>query len=182
MSAAIPLRVDFDAVSVRREAKRCGNAHQTRRLLAIAAIYDGLSRSEAAMIGGMDRQTLRDWVLRFNAEGPSGLRHRLGAGRPSLLTPEQKRELEKIVEAGPDPAIHGVVRWRRIDLVEVIKDQFGVTCSERVISDFLAELGFSRMSVRPQHPKQDERVLEAFKKNSPRRWPPTSRRSPGTSR
>ena len=181
MPAAILLRSDFDAESVRRETKRCGEAHQARRLLAIAAIYDGLSRSEAAKIGGMDRQTLRDWVLRFNAQGPSGLRHRLGAGRPSLLSPEQKRELGEIVEAGPDPAIHGVVRWRRIDLVEVIKDRFDVTCSERVISDFLAELGFSHMSVRPQHPKQDERVIEAFKKTSPKRWRATSRRYPRTS-
>jgi len=166
MPAAVPLRADYDAEKVRREAKLCNNAPQARRLLAIAAVYDGLRRGEAAKIGGMDRQTLRDWVVRFNAEGPAGLRHRLGAGRPSLLTPEQKLELSKIVEVGPDPAIHGVVRWRRIDLVEVIKEQFGVTCSERVISDFLAELGFSRMSVRPQHPKQDERVIEAFKKTS----------------
>ena len=96
MSAAIPLRDDFDAVSVRREAKRCGNAHQARRLLAVAAVYDGLSRAEAAKLGGMDRQTLRDWVHRFNAEGPSGLRHRPGAGRPSLLSAEQKQELGRI--------------------------------------------------------------------------------------
>jgi transposase len=174
MSAAIPLRDDFDAESVHREAKQCANVHQVRRLLAIAAIYDGLSRLEAARIGGMDRQTLRDWVVRFNAEGPCGLRHRPGAGRPSLLTSEQKQELGGIVEAGPDLAIDGVVRWRRIDLVEVIKERFGVTCSERVISDFLAELGFSHMSVRPQHPKQDERVIAAFKKTSQPRWQPTS--------
>ena len=180
MPAAVPLRVDYDAEKVRCEAKRCGNAHQARRLLAIAAVYDGLRRGEAAKIGGMDRQTLRDWVVRFNAEDPPGLRHRLGAGRPSLLTAEQKRELGEIVETGPDPAIHGVVRWRRIDLVEVIKERFGVTCSERVISDFLAELGFSHMNVRPQHPKQDERVIEAFKKTSQPRWQPTSRKSPET--
>ena len=121
----------------------------------------------------MDRQTLCDWVHRFNAAGPSGLRHQLGAGRPSLLSAEQKQELGKIVEAGPDRALHSVVRWRRIDLVEEIKERFGVTCSERVISDFLAELGFSHMSVRPQHPKQDERVIEAFKKTSQPRSRPT---------
>ena len=170
MPCTIPLRDDFDAVSVRREALRCDNISQARRLLAIAAVYDGMSRGEAAKIGGMDRQTLRDWVHRFNAEGPAGLRHRLGAGRPSLLSAEQKQELGKIVETGPDPARDGVVRWRRIDLVEVIKERFGVTCSERVISDFLAELGFSRISVRPQHPRQDERVIEAFKKTSAPRW------------
>ena len=169
MGNALPLRDDYDADGLRKLARRCRDDRQSCRLLAIASVYEGMSRADAARIGGMDRQTLRDWVLRFNSEGPAGLRHRLGAGRPSLLIPEQKLELEQIVEAGPDPAIHGVVCWRRIDLVEVIKERFGVACSERVISNFLAELGFSRMSVRPQHPKQDERVIEAFKKTSPGR-------------
>lgn len=172
MSAAVPLRDDFDALSVRRLAIQCDNARQIRRLLSIAAIYDGMSRAEAARIGGMDRQTLRDWVHRFNEEGPSGLTNRPGAGRPSLLSDEHKRELGEIVETGPDPSRDGVVRWRRIDLVQVIEQRFGVVCSERVISDFLAELGFSHMSVRPQHPKQDARVIEAFKKTSPPRSQP----------
>ena len=120
----------------------------------------------------MDRQTLRDWVHRFNEEGPEGLINRPGAGRPRLLNETQMGELARIVEVGPDPASDGVVRWRRIDLVQVIEKRFGIVCSERVISDFLVALGFSRMSVRPQHPKQDVRVISAFKKTLPPRSRP----------
>jgi len=169
MSGAIPLRDDFDAFALRCLAKQYCDPRQIRRLLCLAAVYDGVSRAQAAKIGGMDRQTLRDWVHRFNEEGPSGLINRRGAGRPGLLNDEQMRELGQIVETGPDLATDGVVRWRRIDLVRVIEERFGIVCSERVISDFLAELGFSHISSRPQHPKQDERVIEMFKKTSPTR-------------
>jgi transposase len=117
----------------------------------------------------MDRQTLRDWVLRFNAEGPDGMTNRQGAGRPRLLNDDQMKQLSEIVMAGPDPALDGVVRWRRIDLKRVIEERFGAVYSERSISELLAVLGFSRMSTRPQHPKQDKRVIEAFKKTSPTR-------------
>ncbi len=110
---------------------------------------------------------------RFNDEGPEGLKNRSGAGRRRLLTAAQMGELSVIVETGPDPAIDGVVRWRRIDLKRVIEERFGVTYQERTISDLLAVLSFSHISGRPQHPKQDQRVLEAFKKTSPARWQPT---------
>ncbi len=172
MPVAVPIRDDFDAPALRRFARQCRDPRQVRRLLAVAAIYDGSSRLEAARIGGMDRQTLRDWVHRFNEEGSSGLANRAGAGRPSLLSKAQKRELEEIVKAGPDLVKDGVVRWRRIDLVQAIEERFGVACSERVIGDFMAELGFSHMSVRPQHAKQDPRVIETFKKTSPPRSQP----------
>jgi len=172
MLGAVPLRDDFDAITLRHLAKRYRDPRQIRRLLALAAVYDGMSRAQAARIGGMDRQTLRDWVHRFNEEGPSGLTNRPGAGRPRLLNDEQMLELSQIVETGPDLARDGVVRWRRIDLVRVIQERFGVVCSERVISDFLAELDFSHISSRPQHPKQDERVIEMFKKTSPTRSQP----------
>ncbi len=129
-----------------------------------------MSRAEAAKVGGMDRQTLRDWAHRFNDEGPDGLKNRSGAGRRRLLTPAQMRELSVIVETGPDPEIDGVVRWRRVDLTRVIEERFGVTYSERAISDLLAALSFSHISGRPQHPKQDQRVIEAFKKTSAARW------------
>ncbi len=167
MPVAVPVRDDFDAPTLRRLAKQCRESRKVRRLLALAAIYDGSSRLEAARIGGMDRQTLRDWVHRFNEDGPSALANQPGAGRPGLLSKEQKRELGEIVKTGPDLVKDGVVRWRRIDLVQVIEERFGVACSERVIGDFMAELGFSHMSVRPQQPKQDPRVIEAFKKTSP---------------
>ncbi len=110
---------------------------------------------------------------RFNDEGPEGLKNRAGAGRPRLLTEEQMQELSAIVETGPDPAIEGVVRWRRIDLQRVIEERFGVSYSERTISDLLAALSFSHITGRPQHPKQDQRVIEAFKKTFPARSQPT---------
>ena len=136
------------------------------RLLALAAGYDGMSREAAAQVGGMDRQTLRDWVHRFNAEGPEGLLDRPRAGRRRRLTDVQMADLAEIVEAGPDPATDGVVRWRRIDLKRVIEQRFGVVYSERAVSDLLARLSFSSISGRPQHPRQDPRVLDGFKKTS----------------
>jgi len=163
MSACIALRDDYDSIRLRGLAKRSRDPRQVRRLLALAAVYDGMSRTEAAKVGGMDRQTLRDWAHRFNEEGPAGLKNRSGAGRPRLLTDEQMCELSVIVETGPDPEIDGVVRWRRIDLKRVIEERFGVTYSERAISDLLAALSFSHISGRPQHPKQDQRMIEAFK-------------------
>lgn len=173
MGSAVRLRTDFDAFTLRRLARQCVNARQAGRLLALAAVYDGMNRSEAARIGGMDRQTLRDWAHRFNEEGPVGLLHRKGGGRRSFLSEAQKAELSTIVETGPDPAVDGIVRWRRIDLVRLIEDRFGVIYKERSISDLLKELGFSHISGRPQHPNQDERIMEAFKKTSPTRSPPT---------
>jgi transposase len=169
-STGIKLRDDFDALALRKLSRRCSDTRQVRRLLALAAIYDGMSRLDAARVGGMDRQTLRDWVVRFDAEGPDGLTNRKGAGRPRLLSDEQMNELSKIVKAGPDPVVDGVVRWRRIDLKRVIEERFGAVYAERSISELLAVLGFSRMSIRPQHPKQDSQVIEAFKKTSPTRF------------
>ncbi len=167
MSACIALRDDYDSIQLRCLAKRSLDPRQVRRLLSLAAVYDGMSRTEAAKLGGMDRQSLRDWAHRFNDEGPAGLANRSGAGRPRRLTDEQMGELSVIVEVGPNPEIDGVVRWRRIDLKRVIEERFGVIYSERAISNLLAALSFSHISGRPRHPKQDERVIEAFKKTSP---------------
>ena len=162
----IQLRDDYDAAGLRRLAKQSRNNRQIRRLLALAAVYDGMSRTDAAQVGGMDRQTLRDWAHRFNAEGPDGLTDRPRPGRECLLSDAQLAELAKIVETGPDPAVDGVVRWRRIDLKRVIEERFGVVYSERSISDLLARLAFSHISGRPQHPEQDEHVIAGFKKTS----------------
>jgi transposase len=170
---SIPLRDDYDAAQLRALAKRSRDVRQTRRLLALAAVYDGMSREEAAKVGGMDRQTLRDWAHRFNAEGPEGLTNRAAPGRQRRLTEAQMEALAEIVETGPDPKVDGVVRWRRIDLKRVIEERFGVVYSERAISDLLARLAFSYISGRPQHPRQDERVLDAFKKTSRARSPRT---------
>ena len=169
----IELRDDYDAAQLRGLAKRFRDPRQIRRLLALAAVYDGMSRAAAARVGCMDRQTLRDWVHRFNAEGPDGLSNRSGASRPCWLSDCQMAELAEIVETGPDLAVDGVVRWRRIDLVRVIEERFGVVYSERAISGLLARLSFSYISGRPQHPRQDPAVLEAFKKTFSARLAPT---------
>src|SRR6202521_6321127 len=126
MSAAIGLRDDFTANDLRRLAGRAKDADQARRLLALAAVYDGMDREEAARSGGMDRQTLRDWVHRFNEAGPDGLLDNWASGPTPRLSPDQKAELAAIVEAGPDREVDGVVRWRRIDLKRVIAERFGV--------------------------------------------------------
>ncbi len=120
---------------------------------------DGMNRAEAGKVGGMDRQTLRDWVHRFNEEGMDGLTNRKGAGRPRMLSDKQMKELGEILETGPDQAVDGVVRWRRIDLKRVIEERFDVVYSERGISRLLAELNFTHISARPQHPRQDERII-----------------------
>lgn len=173
MPSTVQLRDDYDAEQLRALARRRRNPRQIRRLLALAAVYDGMSRAEAARVGGMDRQTLRDWAHRFNADGPEGLTDRPRAGRPGQLTDAQMRELAEIVETGPDPAVDGVVRWRRVDLKRVVEERFGVVYAERTISDLLARLSFSYITGRPQHPRQDPQVLEAFKKTSPARSQPT---------
>ena len=167
MSAAIAVRDDFDAVGLRALAGRTKDASQARRLLAIAAVCAGMDRDAAARIGGMDRQTLRDWVHRFNAEGPDGLVDRKPSGRPSKLSLEQKAALRALVEAGPDPQIDGVVRWRCVDLKRVIGERFAVDLSEVSLGRILKKLGFSHISARPQHPAQDGGAVAAFKKTFP---------------
>lgn len=167
MKPGIALRRDFDAAGLRRLAKGCGGARQARRLLALAAVYDGESRGRAAQIGGMDRQTLRDWVHRFNAEGPAGLIDHKPPGPARWLNDAQMAELAAIVEAGPDRVRDDVVRWRRIDLKQIIHERFGITYAERSVGELLKALGFSHVSARPQVLGQDPRQLEAFKKTSP---------------
>ncbi len=171
MSAAIALRKDFSAEDLRALARQSRDTRQCRRLLALAAVAEGRSRSEAAEIGSMDRQTLRDWVHRFNDEGPEGLRDRKSDGPRPKLTGEQRAELATIVEAGPDRQASGLVRWRRVDLKAVIEDRFGVVYHERSVSRLLHELGFSHLSARPRHPAQTAEVLEDFKKTSRARSP-----------
>jgi transposase len=168
MGAPIDLREDFDAASLRRLAGTTKNADQARRLLALASVYDGMSRDDAARIGGMDRQTLRDWAHRFNRYGADGLINGRSPGRRPKLTAEQKEVLRQVVEAGPDPEKDGVVRWRCVDLKRVLGERFGVDLSEVSIGRVLKQLNFSRISARPRHPAQDEEAIPAFKKTSPR--------------
>ena len=143
--------------------------------MSLAAVLDGMSREAAAEIGAMDRQTLRDWVHRFNAEGPAGLINAKAPGPSPKLSPEQKQELKQIVETKPDPATDGVVRWRCVDLRRIIKERFDVDLDEVSIGRVLKDLGFAHVSPRPQHPKQDPQAIAAFKKTFPQGW---RRRSP----
>ena len=163
MPAKVSLRTNFTAADLRELAAKSSDANQSRRLLSLAAVHDGMRRGDAARIGGMDRQTLRDWVHRFNAEGPDGLIDRKPPGPKRHLSTEQLDELEKIVEAGPDFEKDGVVRWRRVDLQRVIKERFDVDYHARHVGQILHDLGFSHVSTRPQHPEQDPDVIEAFK-------------------
>src|SRR5450631_2379190 len=126
MGQAVPVRTDYTAGEVRRFAKRAKDAAQARRLLAIAAVLDGASRQDAAKIGGMDRQTLRDWVIRFNEQGPDGLVNIPSPGVPPILDDTHRAFLARIVEEGPIPAVHGGVRWRACDLIMRLHDEFDI--------------------------------------------------------
>ena len=166
MATALTLRTDFSTSELRRLAKRSKDNSQSRRLLSLAAVMDGMNRTDAARIGGMDRQTLRDWVHRFNQLGPDGLLDRHAGGVEPRLSAERKAELAALVEAGPDRASDGVVRWRRVDLQRVIKERFNIDFHERYVGTILKQLGFSHMSARPRHPGQNVEIIEAFKKTS----------------
>ena len=131
---AIPLRGDFDAPGLRAAARKTKDAAQARRLLALAAVYDGASRTEAAGIGGVTLQVVRDWVLRFNAEGPGGLVDRKAPGQPSRLDDAHRAAPAAAIEGGPTPAIHGVVRWRLVDLCQWLRGKFRVSVSKQTLS------------------------------------------------
>jgi transposase len=165
--AALRLRTDFDATGLRRLALESGDADQVRRLLAIAAIYDGMSRADAGRLAGMERQILRDWVERFNTGGPEALVNLAAPGNPRRLTPGQEAELAKIVEAGPaSQGLAHLARWRCADLKVLIEQRWGVGYHERTIGKLLHRLGFSHITTRPKHYRQDELAMEAFKKTS----------------
>src|SRR6476659_401198 len=163
-------RHELGAGDLRREARRCRDARAARRMLALVLVLEGASREEAARAGGRDRQTLRDWVHRYNAEGLAGLRDRPRSGRKPRLTAEQEAELVTAVERGPDPDRDGVVRWRRVDLQALIEARFAVRLHERSVGKVLRRLGFTRLSVRPRHPKADAAAQGAFKTASQSWW------------
>src|SRR5215212_7331868 len=181
MTVAIT-RKGLDAGELRREAARRRDARAARRMLALALVLEGSSREEAARHAGMDRQTLRDWVHRYNAEGLAGLRDRPRSGRKPRLTAEQGAELAAAVERGPDPDRDGVVRWRRVDLRALIKARYDVELHERSVGKVLRRLGFARLSVRPRHPLSDPAAQAAFKKASPSWWRERCPSAPAASR
>ncbi len=170
MGTAIRLGDDFDAALLRALAKTGRDANQIRRLLALAEIYDGGSRGDAARIGGVGLQTVRDWVLRFNARGPDGLVDDKAPGKKPKLNDARRRELAQIIDSGPAPAAHGVVRWRLIDLAQWVWDEFGIRIAKQTLSRELRAMGYRKLSARPRHHAQNEHAAEAFKKTSQPSW------------
>src|SRR3546814_522288 len=173
MGSAIGLREDFDGPALRRLARASSSSNQTRRLLALAEIYDGGSRTAAARIGDVGLQIVRDWVVRFNDRGPDGLLDGKAPGPRSRLNDDQRRALVEAVERGPIPAVHGVVRWRLIDLVQWLHEEFAVSLDETTVGRELKKLGYVKLTARPRHNSQNEHAMEAFKKGD---LPPSWRR------
>lgn len=149
-----------------------------RRLLTLAVIYEGGTRSDAARVGGVGLQTVRDWVLRFNQAGPEGLIDGVAPGGVPLLDDGQRRALAEIVESGPIAASHGVVRWRLVDLAHWVWEEFGIRVSKQTLSRELRAMGYRKLTARPRHHAQDADAIPTFKKTSPPRWRRSRRRSP----
>jgi transposase len=166
----VALRTDFDSEACRLAAKRSKDGPQARRLLTLAAIYEGAPRSEAARIGGVTVQIVRDWVVKFNSRGPEGLIDRKAPGRPPRLNAEHRAALAGMIESGPIPAIHGVVRWRLVDLAQWLLETFRVQIAKQTLSRELRAMGYRKLSARPRHHAQADGAIEAFKKISPPAW------------
>ena len=166
----IGLRPDFDAAGLRATARGSGDAGQARRLLALAAIYEGASRTEAAKIGGVTLQIVRDWVLRFNADGPAGLIDRKAPGQAPLLDAAKRAALAAVIESGPVPAVHGVVRWRLVDLCQWVWEEFRISVSRQTLGRVLRAMGFRKLSARPRHHAQAAGAIADFKKTSRPHW------------
>ena len=165
----VPLRTDYDALMLRRLARRSKDAPQGRRLLALAAVYEGSSRTQAAAIGGVTLQIVRDWVTKFNAKGPEGLIDRKAPGQPSRLNDAHRAALAAMIETGPIGAIHGVVRWRLVDLAQWMFEEFRIAIAVQTLSRELRAMGYRKLSARPRHHAQAEGAIEHFKKNFPAR-------------
>lgn len=176
MAAPVLLRGDFDGLRLRALARSEKVGSVTRRLLSLVEIYDGGTRGDAARLGGVGLQTIRDWVLRFNAEAPDGLVDGKSTGHPSKLNDAQRLALIAMVEAGPIPAIHGVVRWRLIDLAQWVFDEYGISVTKQILSRELRALGYRKLSARPRHHEHDVAAVLAFKKKFPKSSRPSRRR------
>ena len=178
MGVPIQLRSDFSADDLRLLARRSSDPNRTRRLLSLAEIHDGGSRGNAARVGGVGLQIIRDWVLRFNAEGPDGLIDKKPPGGPALLDDRHRKALEEMIESGPVPAVHGVVRWRLADLAPWIWEAFRIPVSRQTVGRERGALGYVKLSARPRHHAQDPAAAAAFKKTFRTEWRRSVPRSP----
>ena len=176
----VSLRPDLDAPQLRAAAKKTKDGPQARRLLALAAIYDGATRAAAATIGGVTLQIVRDWVLKLNACGPEGLVDRKAPGQPSRLTDAHRAAIAAVVESGPVPAVHGVVRWRLVDLCQWLWEEHQVTVSKQTLSRELRAMNYRKLSARPRHHAQADDAVEVFKKASPLAWTRLRAKRPST--
>ena len=166
----IALWADFGAARVRAAARRSKDGPQARRLLALAAIYDGASRGDAAQIGGVTVQIIRDWVLKFKAHGPDGLIDRKPPGQAPRLNDAHRAALAAIIESGPIPAAHAVVRWRIVDLRQWVWEEFRLVVAKQTLSREPRAMGCRKLSPRPRHHAQAQGAIEDFRKVSTPAW------------
>src|SRR4051795_8511374 len=159
----VPLRTDFDAHALRAIARTTKDGPQARRLLALAAIYEGATRTAAARMCGVTVQIVRDCVVKFNAHGPEGLIDRKPPGQPSRLTDAHRTALMARIDDGPIPSVHGVVRWRLVDLIEWLWDEFRLRISKQTLSREVRALGYRKLTARPRHHAKSEAEVSAFK-------------------
>lgn len=164
MRSGISLREDFDGDHLRRLARQTKDAAQVRRLLALASIYDGGTRSDAARLGNVTLQIIRDWVLRFNERGPQGLINGKAPGQQSRMNDQQRAALAQAIERGPTPYLDGVVRWRLCDLAQWLWEEFRVSVSEQTLSREVRAMGYRKLAARPKHHAQDPQAIDDFKK------------------
>jgi transposase len=177
MTRAVEIRKDYSSTELRQLARVSKDAKQALRLAALAAAVDGALRTEAAAIGAMNVQTMRDTVIRFNERGPEGLINRKGGGGKFKLSKAQRTKVADQLEQGPIPAIHGVVRWRIVDIQQWIREEFRITLSEPTVWRLMRDLGYSHVSGRPQAYRQNEEAIADFKKTSERRSPRSAPKS-----
>ncbi|WP_184250698.1 IS630 family transposase [Novosphingobium chloroacetimidivorans] len=182
MSTALEVRSDYGAQEVRAAARRCKEGAHVRRLLVVATILEGGSRSDAARIGGVTVQIVRDWVVRFNEGGPDALATRKAPGPRTILDDRHRRAIEEAIATGPIPAVHGVVRWRIIDLVQWLWDEFAISISKQALGHELRTMGYRKLSARPRHHGQRSEDIAVFKKGFPARLAQIRRRLPKETR
>ena len=164
--SALAIRDDMSSEELRWRARRESDGRVSARLIAIANALEGMDRASAARLAGMDRQTLRDWVHRYNAEGIAGLCNRPAPGRRPKLTEGQMAALKAVVLAGPDPTVDKIARWRIVDLCQWVEERWGVSYSETGMLRVLWALDLSHRKTRPRHPQRARRLNKPSKRGA----------------